>query len=148
MSMIGFFVSIVLTRPEIFNLCSKDDALCINDYIMNFNDFAEIVGIFSITLFVIFVILLFFQEVVFNLWKKFAMVYIPIAMLIVFFSSNQSGVVPLSPKEFFIYLLPLSFFITSIIIVIKYFQNLGLWSIISIGHILSLFLLVCIAAIF
>ncbi|EKE20746.1 MAG: hypothetical protein ACD_7C00494G0001 [uncultured bacterium] len=60
-----------------------------------FDSLDESIGIpvflFSLTLFFIFFIFLFIKEGVFNYWKKFAKIFLPIAIIIIAITPTQQG---------------------------------------------------------
>ncbi len=51
----------------------------------------QVPAFFSFSLFVISLILFFLREEVFHSWKKFAIIYLPIAALILFVTAGESG---------------------------------------------------------
>ncbi|MFA6184148.1 MAG: hypothetical protein WC682_03520 [Parcubacteria group bacterium] len=87
----AFFLSIVLAKPEIFGLCNYNDMKCIYNYIDIFDSIAQFVGLFSIAFFIIFSIILFCKELVFNYWKKFAKIFLSVAIILILITPTQYG---------------------------------------------------------
>ena len=85
---------------------------------------AEFLFWFSIPLLIVLILLLFFRESVFQSWKKFALIYIPISIILVFLApeyadSGFGGVRYALDKERATWLLGGIFLITSIFIIIR-----------------------------
>jgi hypothetical protein len=78
--------------------------------------------------------MLFLKEEVFNTWKRFAIIYVFVAMLIISFSPGGGGFIPFGYRDFFSYYFPISLFTTSIFITIKYIHKWSLPIIILLGH--------------
>jgi hypothetical protein len=88
-SMTGIAIGLVLLNPEKFGICS--DVYFANGYTGCLdelkNEIGGIIEIFSIALFIVFLPLSFFSDKVFNAWFKFARVYLPVSLFLVFISS-------------------------------------------------------------
>jgi hypothetical protein len=91
MSVLGFFTSVVLAKPELFSLCEKGDKKCIYFFIDYFDNVAQFVGLFSVIFLLLFFIFLFIKEDIFNIWKKFAKIFLPIAVLLVIVTPTHYG---------------------------------------------------------
>jgi len=90
---------------------------------------------FSLVLSAILFAMLFLKEEVFNTWKKFVIIYVPVSILIIIFSPGGGGFIPFGYRDFFSYYLPISLFATSIFMTIKYTYKWSLPIIILLGHV-------------
>lgn len=90
---------------------------------------------FSLVSLVILFVMLFLKEEIFNTWKRFAIIYLFVSMLIIIFSSDGDGFIPFGYRDFFSYYLPISLFTTSIFMTIKNIYRWSLPIIILLGHI-------------
>jgi hypothetical protein len=102
-----------------------------------FNALGEFIYYFSVVFSAILLAMLFLKEEIFNAWKKFAIIYLFVSMLIISFSSDRGGFIPFSYRDFFSCYLPISLFTTSMLMIIKYTCKWSLFAIISLGHLLS-----------
>ena len=81
-SAVAFFVSLILALPENFGLCSKADAICIDGYIYSYDGLATLLLMFSVPIFIISVAGLFLKEQILSAWFKFAIIFVPIAVIL------------------------------------------------------------------
>lgn len=112
------FIGFVLAMPEKFGLCEKNDTKCIHGYINNFDMIVTVLVIFSIPVFIISCSLLFVKEQVFNKWFKFAIIYVPISIVLIAIASPTGDMFFPSLRETLTFLLPIVFFIASLFIII------------------------------
>jgi len=81
LSILGIVAGFFIVYPEYFGICS-DDQNCIDSKFLIFN-IAHPLVIGLIPLIPILVILFFFSREVFSTWKKFAIVLIPISIILI-----------------------------------------------------------------
>lgn len=87
-TIVAFVVSVILGLYDLFGVCTPFSSYaCLK--IARF--WAEALFPSSISLSLIFLILLFTKEAVFNSWKKFGVWYIPLAALLIFITPSSSG---------------------------------------------------------
>ncbi|EKE11219.1 MAG: hypothetical protein ACD_15C00117G0001 [uncultured bacterium] len=110
-------LSLALGSPEILGLCEKDDIGCLHKYIDRYNPIFVPLFVFSVPIFIISFLLLFLREQVFYAWKKFAVIYVPISIILIFTASPSGDLLFPSLKEMFIFALPVTFLITSLAII-------------------------------
>ena len=114
----SFFLSLVLTTPDNFGLCNSRDTDCIHGYIDNFNNIAQVAGFFSISIFIISLILLFSREEIFHTWKKFAIIYILLSLIIITLAPTSAPNIISFDKESATLWLAVIFLIVSLAIII------------------------------
>ena len=117
-SMVGFFASMVLAKPEIFGLCDMGDKKCIYFFIDYFDNVAKFIFAFSVSFFIIFTMLSFIDESVFNYWKKFAKIFLSIAIILIIITPTQHGGFVGIDKELSTWFLAIAFLIISLGIII------------------------------
>jgi hypothetical protein len=103
----------------------------------------------SISVFFLF-ILIFFQEHVFHAWSKFAIIFLPIAFVLIMISSPSSGgfIFP-SHREIMTIFLPVFFIVasTALILAKSFRPAWRLWAILPIAFVISVIGLVIVASI-
>lgn len=119
-------------KKKIYSLLGISFVACVTALILQRGGIAEYLFGFSISLFLVSILLLFFSETIFNSWKKFAQIYIPISIILVLLAPNfvntGMGVVGYGfDKETTTWWLSGIFFVVSLIIIIR--QSLKLRSV-------------------
>lgn len=122
-SIVGFIIAVVLTSPSSLGLCPAGDRFC-------FDPYDEIIGqplgIFSVCLFFLSLILLIMHEQVFRVWLKFAVIFLPVAIILIAITPSTSGSIDPIEREPVTLFLAVVFFVTSLIIIaIKSFRLRG-----------------------
>ena len=82
-SLLGIVLGYILLYPETFGICSSENRDCIYPLAFNFGE-PLMFGLIPVTIAPI--AMLFSSESVFKLWKKFALVYVPLSVLWIIFS--------------------------------------------------------------
>jgi len=100
-----------------------------------FNSIGEFVYLFAISIGATSFVMFFSKEDIFNIWKKFTIIYVFVSILIIIFSPAGDGFIPFGYRDFFSYYLPISLFTTSIFMTIKYTYKWNLAAIILLGHV-------------
>lgn len=113
-SILGLAVAFILTSPSYLGICPMEDKYCLDP-------FDEIVGqplgIISICLFVISLALLFTKHQIFTTWSKFAMIFLPIATVLVAITPTIGGAIIDFDKESLALFLSGVFLIASLAII-------------------------------
>ncbi|KKQ53560.1 MAG: hypothetical protein US70_C0002G0048 [Parcubacteria group bacterium GW2011_GWD2_38_11] len=107
-------LSLVLGSPDIFGLCVKNDINCLHKYIDISNTVILPFFVFAVPIFIISFIIVFLREQIFNAWSKFAIIFIPISIVSIFFLPSMGDMFFPSIKELAIFLLPVIFLISSL----------------------------------
>lgn len=122
-SVIAISISLVLALPEKFGLCAKNDINCLHSYIDNFNEIIQVIFFLSIPVVIISFVLLFLREQVFNAWSKFAVIFLPVAVILIIITPTTKKTIIDFDKESVTLLLASIFLITSLLIIfIKSFK--------------------------
>lgn len=123
-SMSIILLSLTLGSPEIVGLCEKNDIECLHGYIDRYNYVFAPLFVFSVPLLFISSLLFFLREKTFNAWAKFAIIYVPISIILIWISSPRGDLLFSSLREIFIFSFPIIFFIISLIVItIKSFKS-------------------------
>lgn len=85
-SIVGILVGYYFSSPIKHDICQK--TLCTK---IIGGDVGIPLFLFSIALFFIFFIFLFIKEEVFNYWKKFAKLFLPVAIILIIITPTQYG---------------------------------------------------------
>lgn len=117
-SVITSLISLILALPENFGLCSKNDIVCLHNYIDNFNEIIQVIFIFSIPIIIVSFILLFLREQVFNTWLKFSIIFLLIAIVLIAMAPTVNGTLIGFDKETTTLWLATIFMIVSLLIVV------------------------------
>lgn len=111
-------LSLILGSPDNFGLCSKNDIVCLHGYIDQYNSFIVPVFIFSIPTFFIAFLSLFLIEQVFNAWFKFAIIFVPVSIMLIAILPSMGDMFFPSIKEVAIFSLPVIYLIVSLGLII------------------------------
>ncbi|HBR78869.1 MAG TPA: hypothetical protein DEA46_00375 [Candidatus Moranbacteria bacterium] len=112
-SIVGILTGYYFSSPIKHDICRE--TLCIR---IIGGDVGMPLFLFSIVLFLIFFIFLFVKEDVFNIWKKFAKIFLPIAILLIIITPTTYGGFVGIDKELATWWLAGLFLISSIAIII------------------------------
>ncbi len=82
--LIGF----VFMNTEKFGICPPESSICQYEYS---GKIGEPTVLLSLSLFLPLLLLIFTKELVFNSWKKFALIFIPITILWIYFAPSSCG---------------------------------------------------------
>ncbi|MDH4330107.1 MAG: hypothetical protein OEV93_00970 [Candidatus Moranbacteria bacterium] len=88
--LIAIVASLILALPENFGLCSKNDDGCIYWYIDTFDNLVQFIFYFALAIIFSLTGAYFTGEKAFNAWKKFAMIYLSIAIILVLISPTTN----------------------------------------------------------
>lgn len=117
-SAILILISLVLGLPENFGLCKKGDISCVHNYIDNFNEIIQITFIFSIPVIIISLVLLFLKEKAFKAWSKFAIIFIPISIILISITPSVKRTLIGFDREIITIGLAIIFFTVSLLIIV------------------------------
>ncbi|MFC1608810.1 hypothetical protein ACFL2R_03050 [Patescibacteria group bacterium] len=81
-------MSVVLASPEVFGLCPKGDLSCVRGFIHKFDEVIQTVFYFAFAIGIVSLGLYFTGQKSFNIWKKFSMIYLPVALILVLMSPS------------------------------------------------------------
>jgi|APHig6443717497_1056834.scaffolds.fasta_scaffold253420_1 hypothetical protein len=112
-SVVGILIGYYLSSPIKHFVCTKTWCTKIIG-----GDVGMPLFLFSIALFFIFFIFLFIKEEIFNYWKKFAKIFLPVAIILIVITPTQYGGFVGIDKEMVTWILSVLFFIISIGIII------------------------------
>ncbi|HAS00184.1 MAG: hypothetical protein US57_C0011G0037 [Candidatus Moranbacteria bacterium GW2011_GWC2_37_73] len=112
-SVILIVMGFALALPEIFGLCKRTDASCIDEYIYSHDILSTLLIFFAVPIFIISFIMLFLREQIFDAWLKFAIIFAPSSIIFIAISSPQGDMFFPSIRELAIFLLPVIFLISS-----------------------------------
>ncbi|MDH4330112.1 MAG: hypothetical protein OEV93_00995 [Candidatus Moranbacteria bacterium] len=88
--LIAIVASLVLALPENFGLCSKGDTACVRKFIHRFDNIIQTTFYFALAIIFSLTGAYFTGEKAFNAWKKFARIYLPIAIVLVLISPTTN----------------------------------------------------------
>lgn len=88
-SLLAFISGVVLVYPDLVGLCPQGARSCI--YSFPVFSVGEPLLFGAIPLFITFLILLFLRKETYDTWKKFAIVYLPLAFILIFTTPVSSG---------------------------------------------------------
>ncbi|KKP67450.1 MAG: hypothetical protein UR66_C0014G0010 [Candidatus Moranbacteria bacterium GW2011_GWE1_35_17] len=103
--------------------------------------------LFSCVFFLLFLLLIFIKSNNYYIWKKFMKIFVPISFIIIALSTSEDDMFFPSLREIFSYALPLTFLVSSFIVIKFYSKKINFRIIIPASFFLSLILLYIIAVI-
>ena len=114
LSLIVIFGGYVLSYPEKFNICGQEQWSCISFFSFQIGEPLFIGGL---SLLLTFILLLFFSQEIFNVWKKFAVWYIPIAIILLAITPTSDSAFLAPDREIITWFTSIAFLVVSLIII-------------------------------
>jgi len=123
-SLIGTAIAYVLTNPVTFGLCQKTyyfgDSIRCSDTLLPM--IGQVLGLFALGLLLFSIVTYFLREEVFRAWLKFAYVWIPVSMVLIYLAGGSSGggfgIPNVLDQEFVSLILASLFVLLSLVIII------------------------------
>ena len=114
-SIFVFIIGFILTEPVAMGICDSNARFsCIRPL----SDIGQPLAMGPISLFLISLILLFFSREVFDAWKKFAVVYIPLAIIWLALTPTSCSSLVCPDREMVTWYTSIGFFLISLGIII------------------------------